>query len=336
MAEKEIPEALSSLFEAVLAYQDTQDGLARVRSVAQSMFGEKWREQITGILADCPENMQAQVKTNIDRALTYEKAGTVWAEVSRMLDPRRQIDAAQVKAQLPEMQRWLSIFGKAGQDLIAKLQNKLAQTEANPAAGSSVVAGNYGLTVEQLWNFDHFMRLKTYYDQTISRTSARCVHLGGLELSQYPYFGYILDLLDEILTFGMEIITPPYAQIVRERYKGGEPALKKMLMEFKTEFENNAPPEMLSDEEESMDEIKDRLGSLADANEVEEDIGPAPDGFESPDPAAAPAQVQPTAVQPQPQPRPGGAPMMKAPQKMPVKMPAHPVKMPMKRPMPAG
>ena len=114
MAEKEIPEALSSLFEAVLAYQDTQEGLARVRSVAQSVFGEKWREQIGGILTDCPENIQAQVKTNIDRALTYEKAGSVWAEVSRMLDPRRQIDAAQVKAQLPEMQRWLSIFGKAG------------------------------------------------------------------------------------------------------------------------------------------------------------------------------------------------------------------------------
>ena len=35
MAEKEIPEALSSLFEAVLAYQDTQEGLARVRSAAR-------------------------------------------------------------------------------------------------------------------------------------------------------------------------------------------------------------------------------------------------------------------------------------------------------------
>ncbi len=329
MAEKEIPEALSSLFEAVLAYQDTQEGLARVRSLAQSVFGEKWREQISGILTDCPENIQPQVKTNIDRALTYEKAGSVWAEVSRMLDPRRQLDAAQVKAQLPEMQRWLSIFGKAGQDLIAKLQSKLAQTEVNPSTGSSVVAETYGLTVEQLWNFDHFMRLKTYYDQTISRTSARCVHLGGLELSQYPYFGYILDLLDEILTFGMEIITPPYAQIVKERYKGGEAALKKVLLEFKTEFESNAPPEMLDEDEESLEEVKSRLGALADKNEVEEDIGPAPDGFESPDPAAAaPAPVQ-------QQPQHVGAPMAKAPQKMPVKAPAQ-VKMPVKRPIPAG
>lgn len=321
MAEKEIPEALSSLFEAVLAYQDTQEGLGRVRSMAQSVFGDNWRAQLPSILNDCPENIAPQVKANIDRALTYEKAASVWAEVSRMLDPRRQIDAAQVKAQLPDMQRWLAIFGKAGQDLIFRLQEKIAQTEANPAAGGSVVAGNYGLTVEQLWNFDHFMRLKTYYDQTISRTSARCVHLGGLELSQYPYFGYILDLLDEILTFGMEIITPPYAQIVRERYKGGEAALKKILMEYKAEFDSNAPPEMLEDEE-SMDNIKERLGSLADANEVEEDIGPAPDGFEAPESQQS-----------------GGAPMKQplanAPQKMPVKMPAQ-AKMPVKRPVPAG
>lgn len=325
MAEKEIPEALSSLFEAVLSYQDTQEGLARVRSVAQSVFGDGWRSQLSGILADCPENLQQQVKTNIDRALTYEKAGSVWTEVSRMLDPRRQIDAAQVKAQIPEMQRWLSIFGKAGQDLIARLQDKIARTEANPSTGGSVAADTYGLTVEQLWNFDHFMRLKTYYDQTISRTSARCVHLGGLELSQYPYFGYILDLLDEILTFGMEIITPPYARIVRERYKGGEAALKKILMEYKAEFDSNAPPEML-EEEETMDDIKNRLGSLADTNEVEEDIGPAPDGFESPE---EPVEAQSAAVAPVKQ------PMAKMPQKIPVKKPAQ-VKMPVKRPAPAG
>lgn len=331
MADKEIPEALSSLLEAVLAYQDTQESLGRVCSVAQTRFGNNWRALLPGIVADCPENIQQKVKANINRLLTYEKAAVVWTDVSRMLDPRRQIDVAQVKAQLPEMQRCLAIFGKAGQDLLAKLQDKIAQTEANPAVGGSVSAGAYGLTVEQLWNFEHFMRLKTYYDQTISRTSARCVHLGGLELSQYPYFGYILDLLDEILTFGMEIITPPYAQIVRERYKGGEPALKRILMEYKAEFDSNAPPEMLEDEGESIDDIKDRLGSLADANEVEEDIGPAPDGFEAPEEGGtAPQQAQPVAgaiKQPMP--------MAKAPQKMPVKAPMQ-AKMPVKRPAPAG
>ena len=333
MAEKEIPEALSSLFEAVLSYQDTQDGLARVRTSAQSTFGDQWREKLPDILKDCPENLLKQVKTNIGRALTYEKAGAVWTEVSRMLDPKRRIDVKQVKARLPDMQKSLAIFGKAGQDLIARLQDKIAKTEADPSAGGSSASDNYGLTVDQLWNFEHFMRLKSYYDQTISRTSARCVHLGGLELSQYPYFGYILDLLDEILTFGFEIVTPPYARIIQERYKGGDAALKKLLMEFKAEFDSNAPPEML-EEEETMDEVRERLGTLADKNEVEGDIGPAPDGFEASDEQAAsvsPQQARPVQGR-QPVVK---QPMAKSPQKMSVKAPAQ-VKVPVKRSVPAG
>ena len=154
MAEKEIPEALSSLFEAVLSYQDTQEGLSRVRSLAQSVFGNNWREKLPGILVDCPEHLQQQVKKNVDRALTYEKAGAVWTEVSRLLS--QQFDVQQVKAQLPDMQRWLSIFGKAGQDLIAKLQNKIAQLENNTSAATGAVSASdmYGLTAEQMWIAD--------------------------------------------------------------------------------------------------------------------------------------------------------------------------------------
>lgn len=292
MADKEIPAALSSLYEALLAYQDTQEGLSRVRSLAESVWGADWRAKLPTIVQDCPESNQAKVKTNLDRALRYEKAGMMWTEASRLADPRRPIDVAKAKEHLPEMQKWLAVFGKAGADLLARLVKKIGDAEANqPVVAADGSTNPYGLTIDQLWNFDHFMRLKTYYDQTISRTSARCVHLGGLELSQYPYFGYILDLLDEILTFGMEILTPPYAAIVRDRYKGGDAALRKLLAEFKKEFEDNAPPEMLSEEEESLDEVKNRLGSLADNSEPEGDIGPAPDGFVAPDEQPAePAQ----------------------------------------------
>ena len=261
--------------------------MGRVRSSAEAVWGGEWRAKLPSIVQDCPESSQAKVKTNLERALRYEKAGSVWTEASRIADPRRPIDAAKVKEQLPEMQRWLAVFGKAGADLLAKVVKRMESEPAPNVAAADGSSNPYGLTIDQLWNFDHFMRLKTYYDQTISRTSARCVHLGGLELSQYPYFGYILDLLDEILTFGMEILTPPYAAIVRDRFKGGDPALRKLLAEFKKEFEENAPPEMLSEEEESLDEVKDRLGSLADNSEPEGDIGPAPDGFVAPDEQAA-------------------------------------------------
>ena len=262
MAEKEIPVALSSLYEALLAYQDTQEGLGRVRSSAEAVWGGEWRAKLPSIVQDCPESRQAKVKTNLERALRYEKAGSVWTEASRIADPRRPIDPAKVKEQLPEMQRWLAVFGKAGADLLAKVVKRMESEPAQNVAAADGSSNPYGLTIDQLWNFDHFMRLKTYYDQTISRTSARCVHLGGLELSQYP-------------------------SIVRDRFKGGDPALRKLLAEFKKEFEENAPPEMLSEEEESLDEVKDRLGALADNSEPEGDIGRAPDGFVASDEQAA-------------------------------------------------
>ena len=134
MAEKEIPEALSSLFEAVRAYQDTQEGLARVRSTAQSVFGERWREKLPDILLDCPDDQRKQIKAKIERALEYDKAGTVWVEISHLLDPKRPFDPKQIKPRLPDMQKALTIFGKAGQDLIEKLQAKIAQIEAPPKA----------------------------------------------------------------------------------------------------------------------------------------------------------------------------------------------------------
>lgn len=282
MAEKEIPAALSALFEALQAYQDTQEGLGRVRAVAESVWGQDWRARLPSVVDDAPEAIRPRIKTNVQRALTYDKAASMWAEASRLADPRRPVDSAQVKKQLPEFQKWLNIFGKAGADLYAKLAKKIEDVEASAPKGAVATANPYGLSLEQIWNFDHFMRLKNYYDATISRTSARCVHLGGLEMSQYPYYGYILDLLDEILTYGMEILTPPYSGIIRDRYKGGLPALKKLLSEFKKEFEDNAPPEMMGDNGESLDEIKNRLGSLADTDEPEGNIGPAPDGFKAP------------------------------------------------------
>ena len=264
----------------MLAYQDTQEGLARVKSTASSVFGESWRQKLNGIVEECLPEQQAAVKKNIDRALLYEQAIAAWTEAVKMLDPRLNATADMFKKRLPELQRPLYVFGQAGKDMFEKLQKRAAELGAGGADKKTQNA--YGLTIEQLWSFDHFMRLRDYYDQTISRTSARCVHLGGLELSQYPYFGYILDLLDEILTFGQEVVSNPvYGPIIQAKYKGGMEALQKNLADFKKEFEDNAPPEML-DDDTTLEDIRNRLGDLAQ-DKSDGDIGPAPDGFVAPD-----------------------------------------------------
>lgn len=281
MADNKPSEVLSSVIEALLAYQDTQEGLARVKSTASSVFGEDWRRKLPGIVPECLPEQQAAVKKNIDRALLYEQAVSAWTEAVKLLDPRLNATAEMIKKRLPVIQRPLSVFGQAGKDMFDKLQKRAEDLDAQ--GGSEKKGANvYGLTIEQLWSFDHFVRLKDYYDQTISRTSARCVHLGGLELSQYPYFGYILDLLDEIITFGQELVTEPaYRAIIQAKYKGGMAMLQKNLAEYKKEFEDNAPPEML-EEDNVMEDIRARLGTLAQ-DKSDGDIGPAPDGFQSPD-----------------------------------------------------
>ena len=117
MTESTTPEVLNSLFEALLAYQDTQEGLMRVRSTAESLWGASWRQQLPSALQDCPEDKKAKVKANIDRALAYERGASAWSEAVRLLDPRRPFDPAQIEPRLGEMQKRLSIFGQAGQDM---------------------------------------------------------------------------------------------------------------------------------------------------------------------------------------------------------------------------
>lgn len=337
MTEEENSNILSSLFDVLTAYQDTQEGLARVKAVAQSVFGDEWRKKLPSVVEDAPDDIKASVQKNISRALAYEQAVSAWTEASRILDPRLAVPAEKIKQRLPVLQKPLLVFGQAGKDMYAKLEQHLAQLEkagkdagnAKKTPAAQATASAFGLTVEQLWSFDHFMRLRDYYDQTISRTSARCVHLGGLEMSQYPYYGYILDLLDELLTFGHEIVTVPvYQKIIQEKYKGGIAALNKNLSEYQKEFEDNAPPDMINDTAE-IDDIKSRLGELAQ-DKSDGDIGPAPDGFVSPDEQEQ--QMQP--VQPKQPVQP--APIRKAPPPgMPVKRPA-PAPVTAQRPAPQG
>ena len=63
--------------------------------------------------------------------------------------------------------------------------------EPNKAAGTA-----------DLWYVDNYILLKDYYDRTISRIAARCVRKGNIAIEDYPFFGYILDVLEEISETG--------------------------------------------------------------------------------------------------------------------------------------
>ncbi|MBQ7285975.1 MAG: hypothetical protein IJW72_06985 [Alphaproteobacteria bacterium] len=115
---------------------------------------------------------------------------------------------------------------------------------------------------DDLWYVDNYILLKDYYDRTISRVAARCVRKGNIAVEEYEHYGYILDLLEEISETGEYIIAHqqlyPY---VERKIAGGINALKKNLMEFKTELKNNASPDMIKQDKDELKKFKEALGA---------------------------------------------------------------------------
>lgn len=113
------------------------------------------------------------------------------------------------------------------------------------------------------WYVDNYVLLKDYYDRTISRIAARCVRTGNIAMEEYPFYGYILDVLEEISETGDYIISHPNLhQYVEKKIAGGIAMLKKNLSEFKTELKNNSSPEMIKQDNDELAKMKAALGSV--------------------------------------------------------------------------
>ena len=113
------------------------------------------------------------------------------------------------------------------------------------------------------WYVDNYVLLKDYYDRTISRIAARCVRKGNIAMEEYPFYGYILDVLEEISETGDYIVEHPNLYpYVEKKLSGGINALKKNLNEFKTELKNNASPEMIKQDKDELNKMKEALGAI--------------------------------------------------------------------------
>ena len=113
------------------------------------------------------------------------------------------------------------------------------------------------------WYVDNYILLKDYYDRTISRIAARCVRKGNIAMEEYPFYGYILDILEEISETGDYIVEhPDLYPYVEKKLAGGINALKKNLNEFKTELKNNASPEMVKQDKDELNKMKEALGAI--------------------------------------------------------------------------
>lgn len=111
--------------------------------------------------------------------------------------------------------------------------------------------------IADVWFVDNYILLKDYYDRTISRIAARCVRKGNIALEDYPFYGYILDVLEEISETGDYIIRHkdlyPY---VEKKVAGGMNGFRKTLDEYKEELRRNSTPDMIKSDAREVEKMK--------------------------------------------------------------------------------
>lgn len=119
------------------------------------------------------------------------------------------------------------------------------------------------VTKEDLWYIDNYIVLRDYYDRTISRIAARCIRMGNIALEEYPFYPYILDVLEEICETGEYILSKPeLAPYVEKKIAGGVQALENNLALYQQELENNSSPEMVKQDPDEIAKMKQALGNI--------------------------------------------------------------------------
>jgi len=124
------------------------------------------------------------------------------------------------------------------------------------------------ITKESLWYIDNYVLIRDYYDRTVSRIAARCVRKGNIAVEDYPFYPYIIDVLEELCETGDYILEHqelhPY---VEKKIKGGIGALEQNLSLYKQELERNSSVEMNAEKDADLSSAKDAFGGFTDQSD---------------------------------------------------------------------
>ncbi len=122
-------------------------------------------------------------------------------------------------------------------------------------------------------------------EQNQAWLAARCIQLKDIEIYAYPFYGYIVDMMRQIMK-SIEVIEGNEAAmaLLDETFEGGKEAFDKKKEAIQHDIElaeqncESAQTALIS-EDMDMDEVKRTLGAIDESDTVEY-VGPAPDGFE--------------------------------------------------------
>jgi len=124
------------------------------------------------------------------------------------------------------------------------------------------------ITKESLWYIDNYILIRDYYDRTVSRIAARCIRKGNIAVEDYPFYGYIVDVLEELCETGDYIIEHTELHpFVEKKIKGGVEALKENLSLYKEECEKNSTVEMNAKKDADLSEAKEAFDGFTDQSD---------------------------------------------------------------------
>lgn len=127
---------------------------------------------------------------------------------------------------------------------------------------------NVAVTKESLWYIDNYVLIRDYYDRTVSRIAARCIRQGNIAVEDYPFFAYIIDVLEELCETGDYIIEHKELHpFVEKKIKGGISALQDNLSLYKQELERNASAEMAAKKDADLSAAKEAFGEFTDQSQ---------------------------------------------------------------------
>ena len=124
------------------------------------------------------------------------------------------------------------------------------------------------VTKESLWYIDNYVLIRDYYDRTVSRIAARCIRKGNIAVEDYPFYPYIIDVLEELCETGDYIIQHRELHpFVEKKIKGGVQALEKNLSLYKQELVRNSSVDMAAKKDEDLSAAKDAFSGFTDQSD---------------------------------------------------------------------
>lgn len=239
----------------VIAFDGSHEAVNSLTEMLYEKVGKGWQEKIHTHIQKLPEAQRAKATEKADSLIMLETAAFLWEEAVTVLE-EGMIDPEWLAERIQDYTDYLPYaYGEDGEALLQQLSAWLVPEEYDEEAYAAAYAAEYGeeipieediaagISKDLLWFFETFIKLGHYYDDTMSRIGARCIRLGGIGVEQYPHFGYVLDLLKEIIEIGEKIEnSETLAPLIEARYEGGRAAFDKNLGTFRKELEDGAEP----------------------------------------------------------------------------------------------